>query len=248
MDFDGELTRAQLDAVEDEANAIVCENRPVTTAFPSPEELPTLTYRAKLELTENVRLVIIENADVCACCAPHVSRTGEVGIVKLLDFMRHRGGTRVWLKCGHDAFEDYRVRYTDAAKLSAMLSAPQDRLVPAVERLLTQRDELKFRLTAMERKVLETQAASIEETDRDLLLFTEADDAGLRLLANAGMEKCGGVCAVFSGTLCNGKPQRRYAPLRKGAPGNALSQGRRTGAHGIGPLRCRRRDNHKLFF
>ena len=199
VDFDGELTRGQLDEIEDAANAAVWENRAVTTSFPAPEELPALSYRAKLDLTENVRLVTIEGVDVCACCAPHVSRTGEVGLIKFLDFMRHRGGTRVWLKCGFDALADYRARYTDSARLSAMLNAPQDAIVPAAEKLFAQRDELKYRLGALERKMLEQQAAAIEETDGNILLFSEADDAGMRLLANAGMEKCGGVCAVFSG-------------------------------------------------
>ena len=32
-----------------------------------------------------------------------------------------------------------------------------------------------------------------------MLLFAQAEEAGMRILANAGMEKCGGVCAVFSG-------------------------------------------------
>lgn len=199
VDFDGELTRAQLDAVEDAANAFVWEDRAVTTYFPKPEELPRLTYRSKLELTEDVRLVVIDGVDTCACCAPHVSRTGEVGVIKLLDFMRHRGGTRVFIKCGADALRDFRYRYEATAKLSAMLSAPQDSIVPAAEKLFKQRDELKYRLAASERRALEAQAASLEETSGNILLFTDADEDGMRILANAGMEKCSGVCAVFSG-------------------------------------------------
>ena len=199
VDFSGELTRAELDEIEAAANRAVWDNRPVTAYFPAPEELPRIEYRSKLELTEDVRLVVIEGIDICACCAPHVSRTGEVGVIKLLDHMRHRGGTRVWIKCGADALSDYRARYDAAAKLSALLNAPQDALFPAAERLMAQRDDLKYRLTAAERKALEAQAAALGETAGDILLFAEADDAGLRLLANAGMEKCGGVCAVFSG-------------------------------------------------
>lgn len=200
VDFNGELTRAQLDEIEDAANRIVWENRAVTAYFPEPAALPSLAYRAKLELTENVRLVVIEGVDVCACCAPHVSRTGEVGVIKLLDAMRHRGGARVRLKCGFDALADYRARYTDSARLSALFNVPQDSVVPAAEKLFSQRDELKFRLTALEKKALEARAAALEATEGNILLFAEADDAGLRLLANAGMEKCGGVCAVLSGS------------------------------------------------
>lgn len=200
IDFDGELNRAQIDEIEAEANAVVWENRPVTARFPAPEELKALDYRSKLDLTENVRLVEVEGVDLCACCAPHVSRTGEVGVIKLLDFMRHRGGVRIWLKAGADALRDYRARYTDTAAISGLLNLPQDKLVSGTERLLAQRDELKSELIGLRRQAMEARAAALEPVEGDLLLFADGDDADLRVLVNAGMEKCGGVCAVFSGT------------------------------------------------
>lgn len=200
IDLDGELTRAQLDEIEDRANAVVWDNRPVTARFPSPEELRTLDYRSKLDLTGNVRIVTVEGVDVCACCAPHVARTGEIGLIKLLDFMRHRGGVRIWLKSGADALRDYRGRYAETAAVSALLNRPQNEIADGAQRLLIQRDELKSELVGLRRKALEDMAAALEPTDGHMLLFADGDDAGLRLLVNAGMDKCGGVCAVFSGT------------------------------------------------
>lgn len=200
FDFDGELTRAQLDEIEDMANAAVWENRPVTASFPGPEELETMEYRSKLDLRENVRIVTVEGIDRCACCAPHVSQTGEIGVIKLLDFMRHRGGVRIWAKCGADALADYRARYTASAVVSGLLNTPQADIVSGTETLLRQRDELKRGLTAVKLAALEKQAAALSETGGNMVIFLdEADEAGLRLLANAGKEKAGGVCAVFSG-------------------------------------------------
>ena len=172
----------------------------MTARFPGPEELKDLAYRSKLDLTENVRIVTVEGVDVCACCAPHVRTTGQIGVIKLLDFMRHRGGVRVWMKAGADALRDYGARYGDTAAMSALLNVPQGEIVPAAEKLLQNRDELKFELTALRRRAIEEQAAALTETEGHLVLFAEGEDAELRLLANAGMEKCGGVCAVFSGT------------------------------------------------
>ena len=200
LDFSGELTRAQLDEIEREANEVVWRNVPVTARFPGPEELKALAYRSKLDLTENVRIVTVEGVDVCACCAPHVRTTGQIGVIKLLDFMRHRGGVRVWMKAGADALRDYGARYSDTAAMSALLNVPQGEIVPAAEKLLQSRDELKFELTALRRRAIEDRAAALTETEGHLVLFAEGEDAELRLLANAGMEKCGGVCAVFSGT------------------------------------------------
>ena len=102
MDFDGELTRRQLDEIEDLANKAVCENLPVKAYYPTDEELKQLDYRSKLDLKENVRIVEIKGVDVCACCAPHVKATGEIGIIKILDFEKYKGGVRLIVKCGAD--------------------------------------------------------------------------------------------------------------------------------------------------
>ena len=199
FDFDGELTREQLDDVERAANAAVWANLSVTARFPSPEELAVLPYRSKLDLTENVRIVTVEGVDICACCAPHVARTGEIGMIKMLDFMRHRGGIRIWCKCGSDALADYHARYIGSAAISALLNTPQDDIVPGVEKLLKQRDEIKGDYAQLKKEVLEKQAAALVPTEGNILLFAREDDAGMRILVNGGMEKCGGVCAVFSG-------------------------------------------------
>ena len=57
MDINGYLTREQLDEIELIANRAVFDNVPIKTYFPNSEELPTLEYRSKLDLTENVRIV-----------------------------------------------------------------------------------------------------------------------------------------------------------------------------------------------
>ncbi len=201
IDVSGELDREQLDEIERAANEAVWADLPVTARFPSPEELERMDYRSKLDLRENVRIVTVEGIDMCACCAPHLSSTGQVGVIKLLDFMRHRGGVRVWIKAGADALADYHRRYEASAAVSGLLNVPQTDIAGGVERLLAQRDQLKREYAEMEKKTLEARAAALEATEGDMLLFAPgAEEAGLRILANAGMEKCGGVCAVFSGT------------------------------------------------
>lgn len=199
IDVSGELTREQLDEIEQEANRAVWQDLPVTARFPLAFELAKMDYRSKLDLERDVRIVTVEGIDMCACCAPHVSSTGQIGVIKLLDFMRHRGGVRIWMKAGSDALEDYRARYGAALTVSGLLNAPQSDIAAGVEKLLAQRDELKRELAGLRRQVAESQAAAMESTDGNMLLFTRTDEDGMRILANAGMEKCGGVCAVFSG-------------------------------------------------
>lgn len=199
VDFGGELTREQLDRIEDEANRAVWQDLPVSARFPLSFELAGLEYRSKLALTRDVRIVTIEGVDACACCAPHVSGTGQIGAIKILDFMRHRGGTRLWMKAGSDALADYRARYTAAAAVSGLLNVPQGDIAAGVDRLVEQRDGLKRQLAELRRQMALERAGALPETDGHLLVFFDGDEDALRALANAGMEKCGGVCAVFSG-------------------------------------------------
>ena len=76
-DFDGVIDAEQLLLIETLANRAVFECHSVRGYYPSSEELETLEYRSKLDLSENVRIVEIEGVDKCACCAPHVSNTGQ---------------------------------------------------------------------------------------------------------------------------------------------------------------------------
>ena len=134
MDFDGELSREQLDEIEDEANRIIYENVAITAEYPSSAVLAATEYRSKLDLSENVRLVTIGEYDVCACCAPHVARTGEIGLIKLLDAVRYKGGMRIHFLAGSAALAHYRKTWQDVAAISVMLSVKQSEVVQGVRK------------------------------------------------------------------------------------------------------------------
>ena len=59
IDFNGMLDDAQLAMLEREANEAVWQDLPVEVTYPSPEELKTIPYRSKKELTGQVRIVTI---------------------------------------------------------------------------------------------------------------------------------------------------------------------------------------------
>ena len=200
IDFSGELEWDALLEIETMANAVVRENLPVRAWFPAPENLSGLSYRSKLELTENVRIVEIGDIDRCACCAPHVSFTGEIGLIKLLDSQRHRGGVRVTLVCGMDALEQVRSQQESVTKISQALSAKRGEVAPAVQRLLREQQEQKARCDALSMALVERLAAAESETAGNLVLFDSLlDEVAQRELVNLLMEKAGGLAAVFCG-------------------------------------------------
>ena len=204
FDYNIELSAEQLRRAEEETNAAIWSNAPVYTRFPAPEELSALSYRSKLDLKENVRLVEMKGIDLCACCAPHVKHTGEVGLLKILSVMRHRGGIRLRAVCGIDAFRDYRSRCDNEAELSALLSTPQEELPAGVRRLLNSHSALKEELSGLKLSSLRRMAESLPPTEGNRCLFADTDSDGLRELVNSGRGACGGAFAAFSGTDVDG--------------------------------------------
>jgi len=201
LDLDGELTREQIDAIEDEANLVVWSNVAVTASIPSPDELTDIVYRSKKELDGDVRLVTIDGVDCCACCAPHVGRTGEIGVIKLLDFIRYKGGVRIHLLCGAAALADYRLRYAQSAEISAKLSVKQNDLTPAIDRVIAERDEYKLALRAANHRLADAMVAAVAPTDRPVYFIGSNWDVDmLRRLVNGLTARCGGLCAAYSGS------------------------------------------------
>ncbi len=201
IDFDRELSGEQLMEIETLANRAVRADLPVLCTFPEPEELKSLEYRSKLELTENVRIVEIPGTDRCACCAPHVQHTGEIGLIKVLDWERHRGGVRLNLACGMLALRDYRVKQENISAISQALSAKRHETAAAVERLLREQQRSKEHIAALSLELVRYMAAAREYREGNICVFDRVlDEVAQRELVNLLMEKCSGIAAVFSGS------------------------------------------------
>lgn len=198
IDFDKELSAEEILRLETQANEAVLADLPVKVWFPDAETLAALQYRSKKELSGDVRIVEIPGVDRCACCAPHVDSTGEIGVIKVLNFEKHRGGVRLSVACGMWALEDYRRKQQSAAEISVLLSAKRDEIVPAVQRLMQERDAWKEKNAALAMELVKLKAAQQPGTEGNLCLFeTIADEVAMRELVNLLVEKCGGLAAVF---------------------------------------------------
>jgi len=201
LDFNGELTAEDIASVELAANKAVWENVKIITEFPEPEVLETLEYRSKLDLTEDVRIVTVEGYDKCACCAPHVSRTGEIGIIKLIDCMKHRGGVRVTMLCGIDAYKDYAQKQESAAEISALLSAKRSEIAIAVKKFYDELQNEKYQSAELKKSILKEAGEKLDTIEGNYCFFyTSAFDINsLRTLVNEAMKRCNGIAAAFSG-------------------------------------------------
>lgn len=253
IDFSGELSREDLSRAELEANRAIWRDVPVRTLLPTPGELAAMDYRSKKELTGQVRIVEIEGVDLCACCAPHVSHSGEVGLLKIIDSMRHRGGTRLTLLCGEAALLDYEALHENNAAVSAALSAKRLETGGAIARVMAEQEERRAELTKFKRELLQLKAAALRPTEGSICIFeSDIDMITLRELVNAGSELAGKVCAGFAGTDGDYKYiiGSRTVPLRARAKEiNATIDGRGGGSDAMiqGTSRARREDIERYF-
>lgn len=253
IDFSGELSREDLSRAELEANRAIWRDVPVRTLLPTPGELAAMDYRSKKELTGQVRIVKIEGVDLCACCAPHVSHSGEVGLLKIIDSMRHRGGTRLTLLCGEAALLDYEALHENNAAVSAALSAKRLETGGAIARVMAEQEERRAELTKLKRELLQLKAAALRPTEGSICIFeSDIDMITLRELVNAGSELAGKVCAGFAGTDGDYKYiiGSRTVPLRASAKEiNAAIDGRGGGSDAMiqGTSRARREDIERYF-
>ena len=199
-DFDGELNDDDIRRIEDLANRAVFECHPIRAYYPTPDELKGLEYRSKLDLSDGVRIVEIEGVDMCACCAPHVENTGEVGLIKITEFIRYKGGVRVHMRCGFDALDAFRADYAQIKAISMAISAKHHETKEGVDRVLEEIGKQKSTISALKREIRSFKLEKLEYTSGNLVIFEdEGDMISLRELVNGAKQKCGGICAVFAG-------------------------------------------------
>lgn len=186
--------------VEDFANQIIFENRPVTARIVSADEFDRINARMRRKPehldTDGLRVIEIEGLDATACGGTHVARTGEIGIIKVLKLERSVPETRVEFRCGLRALGDYRQKNALANQLAAEFTVGVWEIDQAVARLKAELQETRGALreaqtTLLDREADELWAAAPVENGVRVVraAFDTRDVADLRALAGrlAGM-------------------------------------------------------------
>lgn len=150
-DFDGWLSSDMLSSAEAYVNRVIMENHEVYPMFPQENELSELSYRSKLDLEGEIRIVCIGNngeIDLCACCAPHVKRTGQIGYFKIVDAYSYKGGMRIHILAGEKAVSRAKSEHNGIKAISELLSAKPyaSDVISAVERVMNELAEVKNEL------------------------------------------------------------------------------------------------------
>lgn len=203
VDFDRKLTADDIAKIELASNKAVFDNIEITVIYPTKEEIPALRYRSKLDIEENLRLVKIGDVDFCACCAPHVARTGEIGLIKITSHVAYKSGTRIEITAGYRALADYTLLNNENKLIMKQLSAPREKTAEFVSRQLEQIATVTREKQALVRE-LAMARLSIETVGNNGYSFCEQcsfDD--LRFCSNNIADKNVVTCVLLSETSEN---------------------------------------------
>lgn len=136
-----ELHPAQVEAAETLANQVVWDDRPVRVHLVPLEKAEELNLRKVPDVEgDTIRLIDIAEFDLTACGGTHVSRTGAVGMIKILNVEPHRGNYRIEFSCGKRALSDYRQKNRIINRLATEFTTSFSEVEYSVAKL---RDELK---------------------------------------------------------------------------------------------------------
>ena len=201
MDMDGVVSPEGLKKIEQEANRAVYENVEVICSYPEKEVLAALDYRSKIQIDGPVRLVEVKGYDLCACCAPHVARAGEIGLIKILKAENYKGGIRLTIASGSRALSAVQDVWDAAQETAKELSVKPEEIAPAVKKVQDDVFALKGRLADFQIQAVRRRAEEVPEGQKNAWFFEEElDTKAQRDFVNLLVEKCSGYAGVFVGS------------------------------------------------
>ena len=199
LDLDKPLTPEQVTEMEDMANDLVRKNLAVSAAiYESEADLKDVPLRKHAEgLIAPIRVVSIEGADSCTCCAPHVHFTGEIGAVKIVSAVAYKGGMRMTFLCGGRALRQFQRLQSTVDAIARKFSTAQEEALAAVEKQEAELKEAKREKAALTARLEEYLTAELKARAEDvkgkklLVCMTETDPKRLRPLALATLPEKG---------------------------------------------------------
>ena len=200
IDFDGPIPADRLPELETLANEAVWANLPINCWYPSQAELPTVFYRTKKALPWPVRIVEIPGYDSCACCGVHVSKTGEIGLIKILSCVKFHQGVRMELACGARALQLLQAVYEQNKLVSQAFSAKILETGAAANQINEALAAEKFRANGLQNQLFDGIAGSYAGKNQVLHFADGLEPSQVRTLADKIAGTVRGWCAVFSGS------------------------------------------------
>ncbi|MFP4376796.1 MAG: alanyl-tRNA editing protein [Spirochaetales bacterium] len=194
-----EIAPEILAEVETHVNAVIEADLPITATLVPEAEIGNYPLRRPPKVGGTIRVVQIGDQDCVACGGVHLSRTGQVRLVRTLGTESIRGNTRILYAIGDRALAHYRLCADVVSELGAGLSAKPAEIPVRVAKLRGQVASLTTALARANEKIASLIAAGLV---REAVSERAADSEGpLVIAANLGTYEAAFVRSVMEKLL-----------------------------------------------
>jgi len=178
-------SRDQLDRVEDLANRIVQENRPVSICYVNEENIAEAGLRKATERTGEIRVIDVSGYDRSACGGTHVRNTHEIGPIQVTGASRAKKQTRVEFICGNRVLRHARATHRALEAISQTISSPLLETPAAVAAVWQDFQQSKKHIEDLETQLIDHEAAAfpVDERGCAVAAFKDRGIEALKMLA-----------------------------------------------------------------
>lgn len=157
------ISDLELEKVEEGANKVIFQNREIKTYFIDEDKIGEIPLRKPPKKTGLIRVVEVADYDFSACGGTHPSRTGEIGLIKILKWGRIRNNLSFEFVCGSRALKDYTLKNRILLQAASRLSVGEEEVPDAVEKLFTDLKSEKKQRRKVLIKLSELEAGDIRQ-------------------------------------------------------------------------------------
>ena len=142
-------------------NSVIDDDVSVRAYFPEAAELATLPLRRKPTVPDHVRVVVVGDFDVSPCGGTHVTRTAQIGLVRVTGVERYKGKARVSFSAGTRARGELFGEAGVLRSLGKQFTCGPDHVPAAVDKLRRELDGARHALGRARGRVAESIAAEL---------------------------------------------------------------------------------------
>jgi alanyl-tRNA synthetase len=192
VDFDKKIDWQTAQAIERDSMGAVTENIAVETVFGDSDA------RSRFDLTaiesDMIRIVKISEYDASACCGTHVRRTGDIGIIRILDIESKKDGTRVAFVAGEKALEFSQIETSVLRELRKLVKCSTAELPILFQKAMDNAKGLNKELERLQGLMLPGLVASAE------IIEIDGAKAGIQVDAVSG-KLAGKLAGLIAGEI-----------------------------------------------
>lgn len=187
LDMNGNI---DLTPAEDYANTIIYQDRAIKAYGVDETEIHAVPLRRPPKVSGAIRVIEIDGLDYSACGGTHCTRTGMIGIVKIVRTEHVNQKLRVHFLCGERALKHFQATHHIVTNVARQLDTNPEGILGALEKhtdsaraLQKQVQELRELTLSAEAKELAAHAQALENIQLVTAAFRNRSAHELRALA-----------------------------------------------------------------